>query len=254
MSVEVRMKVGDISAMFKQPNVSTHSASTNVNVNLDSGSTSLTIDSAQVKLSSVALYNEFSGLKEILPFLLEKCNAYLILLFRLDIDECKQGDTHPCNQQHGVCTNYVGYFTCTCEAGFTGNGYNCTGIRVYQNHCFQIYTDHTRAFANFTFNSSWNSLIGLSQYLLKMLGILTMRGDLHQHESPKWSSLMFVDINECVDPAAPGCSINQTCTNSIGSYICDCKTGYKFDPSSGKCLGKGSLILERKRHRFQMDS
>ena len=61
MSVEVRMKVGDISAMFKQPNVSTHSAPTNVNVNLDSGSTSLTIDSAQVKLSSVALYNEYSG-------------------------------------------------------------------------------------------------------------------------------------------------------------------------------------------------
>ena len=61
MSVEVRMKVGDISAMCRQPNASTHSAPTNVNVNLDSGSTSLTVDSAQVKLSSVALYNEYSG-------------------------------------------------------------------------------------------------------------------------------------------------------------------------------------------------
>ena len=145
----MRMKVGDISAMFKQPNVSTHSAPTNVNVNLDSGSTSLTIDSAQVKLSSVALYNEYSGsyknnLREILPFLLEKCNAYSILLSYVDIDECKQGDTDPCNQQHGICTNYVGYFTCTCEVGFTGNGYNCTGTGVYQNHCFQIYTDLTR--------------------------------------------------------------------------------------------------------------
>ena len=57
----MRMKVGDISAMCRQPNVSTYSARTNVNVNLDSGSTSLTIDSAQVKLSSVALYNEYSG-------------------------------------------------------------------------------------------------------------------------------------------------------------------------------------------------
>ena len=76
------------------------------------------------------------------------------------------------------------------------------------------------------------------------------------HQSEILRSLIFVDINECVDPAAPGCSINQTCTNSIGSYICDCKTGYKFDPSSGKCLGKGSLImgLKRKQHRFQMDS
>ena len=79
----MRMKVGDISAMCRQPNVSTHSAPTNVNVNLDSGSTSLTIDSAQVKQFGVTFHNENSesrkdNLREILPFLFEKCNAYSI--------------------------------------------------------------------------------------------------------------------------------------------------------------------------------
>ena len=79
----MRMKVGDISAMCRQPNVSTHSAPTNVSVNLDSGSTSLTIDSAQVKQFGVTFHNENyesgkDNLREILPFLFEKCNAYSI--------------------------------------------------------------------------------------------------------------------------------------------------------------------------------
>ena len=52
------------------------------------------------------------------------------------------------------------------------------------------------------------------------------------------NSCSFVDINECIDPAASGCTSNQTCKNSVGSFTCDCKSGYKFSPSAGKCLGK----------------
>ena len=49
MNVEVLMKVEDTSATWRQPNVSTRSVLTNVSVNLDSGLTSLIIDSVQVR-------------------------------------------------------------------------------------------------------------------------------------------------------------------------------------------------------------
>ncbi len=71
---------------------------------------------------------------------------------------------------------------------------------------------------------------------------------MHEQASPCFTttfSLQFVqlldaefaDLDECANPAAFGCGENQTCVNSIGSYTCNCKPGYKLDPGSGKCLG-----------------
>ena len=41
-----------------------------------------------------------------------------------DIDECVSG-TDDCDV-NAECNNTVGYFTCICYAGFTGDGQNCT--------------------------------------------------------------------------------------------------------------------------------
>ncbi len=44
-----------------------------------------------------------------------------------------------------------------------------------------------------------------------------------------------VDINEClIQP--PVCSLNQNCTNTIGSYFCSCKTGYIPDVVNNTCI------------------
>ena len=46
------------------------------------------------------------------------------------------------------------------------------------------------------------------------------------------------DINECfIDNG--GCS--YTCTNTPGSYTCDCSTGYTYDPIEMNCSGKYDL-------------
>ena len=48
-----------------------------------------------------------------------------ILTFSLDIDECST-NSDSCDV-NAVCSNNVGSYACACKAGFTGNGYTCTG-------------------------------------------------------------------------------------------------------------------------------
>ena len=43
-----------------------------------------------------------------------------------DINEC-QTNNGGCNSD-ATCTNNQGSFTCTCEVGFTGNGFQCSGV------------------------------------------------------------------------------------------------------------------------------
>ena len=52
----------------------------------------------------------------------------------IDIDECAAG-THNC-AEGATCVDTDGSFTCTCNAGYTGDGVNCnsklgTGIKLF---------------------------------------------------------------------------------------------------------------------------
>ena len=46
--------------------------------------------------------------------------------------------------------------------------------------------------------------------------------------------LIFADINECLVNKG-GCS--HYCHNTIGSYYCTCRTGYKLDSDKHRCIG-----------------
>ena len=49
------------------------------------------------------------------------CNG----LCTADVNECARG-TDRCHP-HATCHNTQGSYTCSCNAGYTGNGYSCTG-------------------------------------------------------------------------------------------------------------------------------
>ena len=49
----------------------------------------------------------------------------------------------------------------------------------------------------------------------------------------------LLDINEC-ETANHNCT--QTCSNTVGSYTCSCRAGYK-DNGYGNCTGKSMNML-----------
>ena len=51
---------------------------------------------------------------------------------------------------------------------------------------------------------------------------------------------MYVDINECEDNPEI-CDINANCTNTIGSYMCSCSSGYTGNGIM--CTGKGNAVF-----------
>ena len=61
----------------------------------------------------------------------------------------------------------------------------------------------------------------------------------------------FSDENECGPDGTNDCHQNANCTNTIGSYICTCNTGYSGD---GKlCEGRNHNLMEeisRSSHLF----
>ena len=54
---------------------------------------------------------------------------FQLVLFFLDIDECSASPS-VCDI-NANCSNARGSYSCTCKAGFTGDGKNCQGRRKY---------------------------------------------------------------------------------------------------------------------------
>ena len=53
-------------------------------------------------------------------------------------------------------------------------------------------------------------------------------------------TLIIIDIDECVSAETNECDPNALCTNTDGSYICRCLSGYQGDGRN--CTGKYSLV------------
>ena len=60
--------------------------------------------------------------------------------------------------------------------------------------------------------------------------------------------MLFVDDDECLK-TPPVCDINANCKNTLGSYLCPCKEGFKGDGNTcqGKIKKKNGTIQERPR-------
>ena len=51
---------------------------------------------------------------------------------------------------------------------------------------------------------------------------------------------MYLDINECEDDPE-FCGMNANCTNTVGSYMCSCSSGYTED---------GTMCTGERKHCF----
>ena len=76
-------------------------------------------------------------------------------------------------------------------------------------------------------------------YEPNLLRILSCHNDVKlTHES-----LYTLDIDEC--EANPGiCGANSVCTNTDGSYLCQCDPGYSGNADGTNCQGNVSVVLK----------
>lgn len=148
-----------------------------------------------------------------------------------DIDECATGLDN-CGA-YATCSNTPGSFTCACNPGFTGDGFDCLNIDECQINqpCFPapigICID--------------NIPTTLADPLYTCACI-----DGYTFETPN----LCIDTNEC--DSMP-CDAYAKCTNTAGSYTCECLSGYKgtgivctllspCEANPGSCVDGASCI------------
>ncbi|KAM9316125.1 uncharacterized protein PAF06_007093 [Gastrophryne carolinensis] len=153
--------------------------------------------------------------------------------FLLDIDECLSS---PCGSR-GTCSNTAGSFACSCQAGFTGQTCNVDINECLSNPCRNGATcnDLINSFscqcaAGFSGRFCETNINECLSSPCKNGGICIdlINGFRCSCPSNWQGTTCETDVNECTNGQSR-CSSNANCTNTPGSYICNCKAGYYGD-------------------------
>lgn len=117
-------------------------------------------------------------------------------------DECAGENGGNNCDVNATCTDEVDGFSCSCDAGYEGDGVNCTDI----DECTEG-TDNCHAFATCTnTEASFDCACDLG-----------FSGD----------GILCVDDNECIgEGTGNNCHADATCMNTVGGFTCDCNPGY----------------------------
>ncbi|XP_063714208.1 fibulin-5-like [Symsagittifera roscoffensis] len=119
----------------------------------------------------------------------------------VDLDECELGQDN-CNPNNSFCLNTDGSFDCSCMAGFFKND---LGSCDEQNECLLPENSCPR-------NSDCLDLVG--DYGCRC------------HEGWKGNKLGCVDIDECFELEDNPCGEQAKCNNSVFPYECKCFEGF----------------------------
>jgi hypothetical protein len=118
-----------------------------------------------------------------------------------------RGASHDCDE-NASCANEVGSFTCSCDAGYFGDGKSCADVL----ECDDPQLNNCDANATCTEEPGTFSCACNSGYT----------GDGTTDGSG------CIDIDECAD-GSNDCDANATCSNTTGSFECSCVDGYEGD-------------------------
>ena len=144
-----------------------------------------------------------------------------------DIDECTEG-SHECDEATSTCNNFDGAYDCGCNAGFANSGTNTTieGFTIVVCDDVDECTDISPCHANATCDNTFGGFnCTCADGYVGDGDILDINGD------PTTGTCDNVD--EC--DAANGsdfvhnCHGNATCTDTDGSFECQCDIGYEGD-------------------------
>lgn len=106
-----------------------------------------------------------------------------------------------------TCENTEGDFNCSCNDGYVGDGYECSGKLVAFLRCHFVISFLSNFFC-------------FKHVMMNYVQI---------------AHLVFTDINECV-LGSDGCAHN--CTNTDGSFECWCRGGYELADDGRNCTSK----------------
>jgi len=159
-----------------------------------------------------------------------------------DPDECAMG-TDNCDT-NALCVNTIGSFTCTCNAGYTGDGVTCDDIDecatgVDNCDANAICTNLPGTFScdcaagydgdGITCNDIDECGLGIDNCDANAVCTNTPGAFVCAcNDGYMGDGTSCVDIDECATDTDT-CDANAACTNNIGSFSCDCNTGFIGD-------------------------
>ncbi|XP_071487672.1 uncharacterized protein [Diadema antillarum] len=116
-----------------------------------------------------------------------------------DEDECRNPTLNRCDEQ-ATCQNGLGYFSCFCNDGWTGDGLTCSNINECENG-----TNNCSPFADCVDSPGSYKCLCLDGY----------RG----------TGVVCFDVDEC-DESSDNCTFGSRCVNTDGSFECPCLDGF----------------------------
>ena len=163
-----------------------------------------------------------------------------------DVDECNS--TIPVCDVNAECVNTIGSHSCSCKAGFTGNGKNASVSWWNDFHCclkqFILKQSKTKTIPAWSGHSIKKSCFNdrLELYPTRCHVQLLIRRDAFANNrhfrstlalelKPCIFSCILSDVDECVNKSHD-CDANAYCNNTVGSYRCTCNSWYQGNGTS----------------------
>lgn len=138
----------------------------------------------------------------------------------INLIECEIEDANECNR-YATCTDSDGSYSCECDRGWEGDGIECDDIDMCLtadcgNHdtCYDVVATEDPIGYDCKCSIGWDE------------------ADAH----------CKVDIDECSENR---CNRNTKCTNTDGSFECNCNQNYEPNPGDGSPSALTCLYIDR---------